>query len=67
MNKSKEYIATLFSCSSPMLQYCSFLLHSGITICLSAEYSHIGCKKAANMSKRVAMNIIKVATAITHQ
>ena len=42
-----------------MLQYCSFLLHSGITICLSAEYSDIECKKAANMSKRVAINYNK--------
>ena len=25
MNRSKEYIATLFWCSSPMLQYCSYL------------------------------------------
>ena len=32
-------------CSSPMLQYCSYLWHSGITICLSAEYFYIGCKK----------------------
>ena len=25
MNRSKEYIATLFSCSTPMLQYCYYL------------------------------------------
>ena len=32
----KNNCVTIISCSSPILQYCYFVLFSGITICLSA-------------------------------
>ena len=55
MTTGKEYIATLFSCSSPIFSIDIFVTFRNNNLCKCRVLSH-HIQKAANMSKIVAIN-----------